>query len=74
MADEWWSSARAGDGASACSTVPSTVQQDAAEPAAAESSSSTDYYFRPSLHVDAAATPPSFLAEVDWAQAQASYM
>ncbi|TKW26491.1 hypothetical protein SEVIR_3G193500v4 [Setaria viridis] len=67
MADEWWSSVRAGDGASACST-----DQDAAEPGAT-SATSTDY-FRSGLHVDAAASPPSsFLADpphmADWTQA-----
>ncbi|RLN30777.1 hypothetical protein C2845_PM05G33170 [Panicum miliaceum] len=74
MADEWWSSARTGDdGASACSTVRAT-DQDAAE-SAATSATSTDY-FRPGLHVGAAAaaSPPSFHADpaphmVDWTQA-----
>ncbi|PAN18777.1 hypothetical protein PAHAL_3G224800 [Panicum hallii] len=72
MADEWWSSARTGDGASACST-----NQDADE-SAATSATETDY-FRPSFHVGAAAaaSTPSFLADpaphmVNWTQAYMS--
>ncbi|OEL36034.1 Transcription factor bHLH112 [Dichanthelium oligosanthes] len=71
MADEWWSSAaRTDDGASACSTVRATTDQDAAE-SAATSATSTDY-FRPSLHGDAAASSTSFLADpphMDWTHA-----
>ncbi|KAF8715878.1 hypothetical protein HU200_026838 [Digitaria exilis] len=73
MADEWWSSARTEDGASACSTVPAGTDQDAAE-SAPRSATSADY-LRPSFHVDAAAasTPSPFLADQhhidNWARA-----
>ncbi|CAL4902402.1 unnamed protein product [Urochloa decumbens] len=71
MEDEWWSSARAGDGESACSTVPATGQ-NAAE--SAETSATSTDYFRPSLHAGAATSLPSFLAYpsphmLDWTQA-----
>ncbi|KAF8719347.1 hypothetical protein HU200_024053 [Digitaria exilis] len=63
MADEWWSSVRTEDGASACSTAVPGTDQDAAE-SVAGSATSADY-LRPSFHVDAAAAspPPSFLAD-----------
>ncbi|CAL4894279.1 unnamed protein product [Urochloa decumbens] len=70
MADEWWSSARAGDGEStACSMVPATGQN--ATESAETSATSTDYF----RHAGAATSLPSFLADpspqhmVDWTQA-----